>query len=71
MVTFSTDETRLLDASELLGVEAFAPLADRQLFEDFSIDHGVLAWTAGASTHRVLSLTSLNAPTRPQNRLQC
>jgi hypothetical protein len=29
LVTFSTGEARLLDATELLGFEAFAPLADR------------------------------------------
>jgi hypothetical protein len=29
LVTFSTGKARLLDATELLGFEAFAPLADR------------------------------------------
>jgi hypothetical protein len=47
LVTFSTGETRLLDATKLLGFEAFAPLADRKVFEDFSVDHGVLSWRDG------------------------
>ncbi len=47
LVTFSTGETRLLDATELLGFEAFAPLADREVFEDFSVEHGVLTWRDG------------------------
>lgn len=47
LVTFSTGETRLLDASELLGFEAFAPLADRRLFEDFSMEHGAITWAGG------------------------
>ena len=47
LVTFSTGETRLLDATELLGFEAFAPLANRKLFEAFTIEHGVLTWNNG------------------------
>ena len=47
LVTFSTGETRLLDATELPGFEAFAPLADRRVFEDFFIEHGVLTWLDG------------------------
>ena len=47
LVTFSTGETRLLDATELLGYEAFAPLADRRVFEGFAIEHGVLTWDDG------------------------
>ena len=47
LVTFSTGETRLFDASELLELKAFAPLKDRSLFNDFSIEHGVLTWADG------------------------
>lgn len=47
LVTFSTGETRLFDASELLQYGAFMPLAKRSVFEGFSIDHGVLTWSNG------------------------
>ena len=47
LVTFSTGETRLLDATELLGYEAFKPLADRDVFEGFSLEHGVITWLDG------------------------
>lgn len=47
LVTFSTGETRLLDATELLPFDAFAPLESRELFSRFSIDHGVLTWANG------------------------
>ena len=47
LVTFSTGETRQFDASELLRYEAFAPLSDRRLFEDFAIEHGVITWDDG------------------------
>ena len=47
LVTFSTGETRLFDASELLGFEAFASLADPRIFEEYSIERGVLTWANG------------------------
>ena len=47
LVTFSTGEVRLLDATELLCYEAFAPLADRDLFRAFAIERGVLTWADG------------------------
>lgn len=47
LVTFSTGETRLLDATELLGFEAFAPLENAEVFSAFSIEHGVLTWSNG------------------------
>ena len=47
LVTFNTGETRLLNATELLSFDAFAPLANRELFSRFSIDHGVLTWANG------------------------
>lgn len=47
LVTFSTGETRLFDASEVLGYEVFAPLANKELFESFSIEHGALTWNDG------------------------
>ena len=47
LVTFNTGETRLFDATELLPFDAFAPLANRNVFARFSIDHGVLTWLDG------------------------
>ena len=47
LVTFSTGETRLLDAYDLVGMQAFAPLADEETFRSFSVDRGVLGWLGG------------------------
>lgn len=48
LVRFSTGETRLFDASELLAMPAFAPLKNKKTFENFSIERGVLTWDSGA-----------------------
>ena len=47
LVTFSTGETRLFDASPLIEKPAFAPLADFEVFSDFLVDHGVVTWAQG------------------------
>lgn len=47
LVTFDTGETRILDAADLVQFEAFAPLADQEIFSRYSIDHGVLTWLDG------------------------
>lgn len=47
LVTFSTGETRLFDASRLVEKPAFAVLADYDVFRDFRIDHGVVTWEQG------------------------
>ena len=47
LVTFSTGETRLFDASQLAEKPAFADLADYDVFRDFRIDHGVVTWKRG------------------------
>lgn len=47
LVTFSTGETRLLDATELTHLPVFAPLANADVLARFSIDHGVLTWLDG------------------------
>lgn len=47
LVTFNTGETRLLDATDLLDFEAFAPLGNAEVFSVFSIEHGVLTWNDG------------------------
>lgn len=45
LVTFSTDEMRLCDFTEMCDdVPAFAPLHDESTFEDFRIDYGILTW---------------------------
>ncbi len=43
LLTFSTGEKRVFDATILTG-SAFEPLADESVFEDFKIVHGALTW---------------------------
>lgn len=47
LVTFSTGETRLFDASALLEYEAFKPLEDEAVFESCAVEHGVVCWQNG------------------------
>lgn len=47
LITFSTGEKRLFDASTLNG-GAFAPLADEKVLGDFLIFHGVMTWLDGS-----------------------
>lgn len=47
LVTFSTGETRLFDASKLVEKPAFAPLAVPETFRDFAIERGVVTWLEG------------------------
>ena len=47
LVTFSTGEERVFDASALLEMPAFSPLADEPVFSAFSIEHGVVCWEGG------------------------
>ena len=47
LVTFTIGETRLFDASPLLKMPAFAPLADPGVFRNYAIDHGVVCWPDG------------------------
>ena len=46
LVTFSTGEKRLFDATKLEG-SAFEPLKDEKVLGDFSIFHGVMTWLDG------------------------
>ncbi len=46
LVTFSTGEQRLFDATALEG-SAFAPLADEKIFNNPVIFHGVITWNNG------------------------
>ncbi len=43
LLTFSTGEKRVFDASILSG-SAFEPLKDDSVFRDFRIVHGVITW---------------------------
>ena len=47
VVTFDTGEARLLDAYDLVGMQAFAPLADEEVFRSFAVERGVLCWLGG------------------------
>lgn len=47
LVQFSTGETRLFDASPLIDLPVFGPLAVSEVFDSFKIDHGVVCWLDG------------------------
>lgn len=47
VVTFSTGEQRLFDATELFGIPVFGALKDLSVFNRYEIDHGVLSWDCG------------------------
>lgn len=44
LITFSTGETRLFDATKLTSFPVFAPLGNPDVLARFSIDHGMLTW---------------------------
>lgn len=46
LITFSTGETRLFDASLLCG-GVFERLNDKKTFESAAVDHGVITWANG------------------------
>ena len=47
VVTFSTGETRLFDATELFSMPAFAPLKDEEVLRSPRVEDGVLCWLDG------------------------
>lgn len=47
LVTFSSGETRLFDASQLVAKPAFEALGDYETFQSFDIDRGVVTWDRG------------------------
>ena len=47
ILTFASGEKRLYDASGLLAYPAFAPLSNQEVFQNASIDHGVVTWSDG------------------------
>lgn len=44
---FSTGETKIFDFKPLLSEVAFAPLADKSVFNGVYIDYGVAVWNDG------------------------
>ncbi len=46
LITFSNGETRLFDATVLDG-EVFEPLKSEDIFENATIDHGMVTWANG------------------------
>jgi hypothetical protein len=46
LITFSTGETRLFDATNLEG-KVFEPLKDKSVFQNAEIEHGVVTWNNG------------------------
>lgn len=47
LVTFSSGETRLFDASQLLAYPAFEPLRNEAVFKAATVDHGIVTWEDG------------------------
>lgn len=47
IITFSNNEKRLYDASELLSMPAFAKLSEHDIFFNPIIEHGVITWDNG------------------------
>ena len=47
LVTFSTGEIRLFDASEVWDIPVFEALKSDDVLSDFKIDRGVLTWLGG------------------------
>lgn len=46
LLTFTTGEKRLFDASTLEG-SAFAPLAEESVFRSVTVSHGAVTWLNG------------------------
>ncbi len=47
LITFINGEQRLYDASALLSMPAFAPLADNAVFKTAEVIQGILTWQHG------------------------
>ena len=47
IITFSTGEKRLFDATGLLQYPAFKPLENKEIFKSAEVDCGVLVWLNG------------------------
>ena len=47
IVTFSSGEKRLYDATQLLAFPAFQPLEDEEIFKNAKVEYGVVTWADG------------------------
>ena len=47
IVTFTSGERRLFDATQLLAYPAFQPLKDEKIFKNAKVEHGVVTWADG------------------------
>lgn len=47
LITFSTGEKRIFDATFLLKNPVYKPLSNREIFNTAKIEHGVLTWLNG------------------------
>lgn len=47
IVTFTSGEKRLFDATQLLAFPAFQPLKDEKIFKNAKVEHGVVTWADG------------------------
>lgn len=47
LLTFSSGEQRLYDATQLLEHPIFKPLEDKEVFSHPELDHGVVTWLDG------------------------
>ncbi|MBR2836051.1 MAG: DUF2442 domain-containing protein [Coriobacteriales bacterium] len=47
LVTFNTGERRVFDATQILDYPVFKPLQDVAVFNNYTIDHGVITWDNG------------------------
>ena len=47
IITFSSGEKRLYDATQLLSYPAFQPLKDEKIFKNAKAEYGVVTWNDG------------------------
>lgn len=46
-ITFSNDEIKLFDVKQLLSMPAFQTLKNKEIFENPTIEYGVITWDNG------------------------
>lgn len=47
ILTFTSGERRLYDATQLLEYPAFQPLRDESVFKSATVEHGIVVWNDG------------------------
>lgn len=47
ILTFTSGERRLYDATQLLEYPAFQPLRDESVFKSAVVEHGIVVWNDG------------------------